>query len=136
MSTGCQVKAIYKIYLHNKDRTLLVLIQKSLSVGKIYKHGKDSLKLRVSDFKNLKVVINHFDKYPLITKKLADYILFKQTVKLIADRKHLTKEGLLKLVNIKATLKTGLSDMSKQSFPNAVAVIRPLVKDTIIMDIN
>jgi hypothetical protein len=48
--------------------------------GKIYKHGIDSLDYRVSSLKNIRVVINHLDRYPLITKKLADYILFKQAV--------------------------------------------------------
>ena len=136
MLTGWQVKAVYKISLHNKDRPLLVLFQKFLGVGKIYKHGENSVEFRVSALKNLKAVINHLDKYPLITKKLADYVLFKQAVKLIADKEDLTWEGLLKLVNIKATLNTGLSDMSKQSFPNAVAVVKPRVKDAVIKDIN
>jgi len=130
------VKPIYKISLHNKDRALLVLIQKSLGVGKIYKHGINSLELRVSGLKNLKIVIHHFDKYPLITRKLADYILFKQAVKLVTNKEHLSLKGLLELVNIKATLNTGLSDKSKQSFPNAVPVIRPLIKHAVIMDIN
>lgn len=136
MSTGWQVKPIYKISLHNRDKTLLILIQKSLGVGKIYKHGENSLDFRVSGLKNLKVVINHFDKYPLITKKSSDYLLFKQAVKLIAEKEHLTKEGLLKLVNLKASLNTGLSDKFKLSFPYAIPVTKPLVKNETIMDIN
>ena len=46
----------------------------------IYKHGKDSSEYRVSSLKNFRVILNHFDKYPLITKKLGDYFLFKQSV--------------------------------------------------------
>jgi hypothetical protein len=73
-------------------------------VGKIYKHDKDSLEFRVSCLKNIRVIINHFDQYPLITKKLGDYLLFKQSVELIEKKEHLTKIGLLKLVSIKAAL--------------------------------
>ncbi len=58
----------------------------------------------MSSIKNLKVIINHLDQYPLITKKLADYLLFKQSVALIEEKQHLTMEGLLKLVGIKASL--------------------------------
>ena len=136
MTTGWQVKPVYKISLHNRDKPLLMLIQKFLGVGKIYKHGKTSVELRVTGLKNLKVVIKHLDKYPLISKKLADYILFKQAVKLIVDKEHLTTEGLFKLVNIKASLNMGLSDMSKQSFPYAVPVIKPKIEDAEIKDIN
>jgi hypothetical protein len=83
---------------------LLESIQKSLGVGKIYKHGIDSLDYRVSSLKNIRVVINHLDRYPLITKKLADYILFKQAVDMVQQKQHLTIEGILKLVSIKASL--------------------------------
>lgn len=43
---------------------------------------------------------------------------------------------MFKLVNIKASLNTELSDMAKQSFSNTVPVIRPSVKDAIIMVIK
>jgi hypothetical protein len=105
-------------------------IQRSLGVGKIYKHGKDSLELRVSSLKNLRVVIKHFDKYPLITQKLADYILFKQAVELVQQKEHLTKEGLLKLVSIKASLNLGLSEKLKESFPGVIPVTKPLIEST------
>lgn len=78
MLTGWQVKPVSRVASHTRDWALLESIQSSWGVGKIYKHGPDSLELRVGSLKNLRVVINHFEKYPLITQKLADYILFKQ----------------------------------------------------------
>lgn len=136
MLNGWQVKPVFKISLHNKDRALLESIKRHFGVGKIYKHGKDSIEFRVTGLKNLSVIINHFDKYPLITQKLADYILFKQAVKLVQEKVHLTKEGLLKIVSIKASLNLGLSEQFKESFPNVIPVIRPLVKFTEIKDLN
>jgi hypothetical protein len=53
---------------------------------------------------DLKVIIDHFDKYPLLTKKLADYLLFKQAFKLVLLKEHLTKEGVLKIVALKASI--------------------------------
>lgn len=111
MFTGWQVKAIFCIALHNKDRKLLEAIQRTLGVGKIYKHGKDSIQYRVSSLKNLKVILEHFHKYPLITQKHADYLVFKKSVALILNKEHLTFAGLLKLVGIKATLNRGLRAM-------------------------
>jgi hypothetical protein len=48
------------------------------------------------------VIIEHFDKYPLITQKRADFELFKMVVKMLNDKSHLTIEGIEKIVAIKA----------------------------------
>jgi len=90
--------------LHKKDEKLLQAIQRAFGVGKIYKKGHDALDYSVSSLNDIKVIINHLDQYPLLTKKLADYLLFKQSVDLIEKKEHLTMAGILKLVAIKASL--------------------------------
>ena len=125
--SGWQVKPIFSISLHNKDIKLLEAIQRTLKTGKIYKHGVDSIQYRVSSLKNLQIITDHFDSYPLITQKSADYLLFKQAIAIIKNKEHLSIEGLLKLVGIKATLNWGLSDKFKESFPLAKPVVRPSV---------
>jgi hypothetical protein len=74
-------------------------------------------------------VIKHFDKYPLITFKLADYLLFKEVVGMIQLKEHLTKDGLDKIVAIKASINRGLSQSEelKTAFPHVIPVNRPLV---------
>jgi len=62
------------------------------------------MQYRVSSLRNLQVIIQHFDKYPLITQKQADYILFKEAVNLIINKEHLSLTGLLKFVGLKATI--------------------------------
>lgn len=126
--TGWQVKPIFSISLHNKDIKLLEAIQRTFKTGKIYKHGVDSMQYRVSSLKNLQIITDHFDSYPLISQKRADYLLFKQAIAIIKNKEHLSIEGILKLVGIKATLNWGLSDKFKESFPTAKAVVRPLVR--------
>lgn len=123
--TGWQVKPIFSISLHNKDINLLEAIQRTLNVGKIYKHGADSLQYRVSSLSSLQVIIEHFDKYPLITQKQADYFLFKEAVNLIINKEHLSLTGLLKCVGIKASLNWGLSEKFKEAFPNVIPINRP-----------
>jgi hypothetical protein len=93
-------------------------IRASLGVGQIYKHGKDSIQLRVSSIEDLQVIINHFDKYPLITQKLADYILFKKAFELMNRKEHLTSEGLTRIIAIRASMNNGLSPELKVAFPN------------------
>jgi hypothetical protein len=74
------------------------------------KMGMEAYEFRVDTVKELKVLINHFDRYSLKTQKLGDYMLFKQAVNLIIDKEHLTKEGLNKILAIKASINKGLSD--------------------------
>jgi len=115
MYKGWQVKLIFSINLHSKDKKILEAIQRTLEVGKIYKSGKDSVQYRVSYLKKfINIIINHLDKYPLITQKLADYILFKKYIELIKNKEHLILDGLLKIVNLKASLNLGLSEKIKE----------------------
>jgi len=93
-------------------------IQSFLGVGKIHKHGKNSVQYRVESLKDLQVIVDHFDKYSLISAKVADYILFKKAFNIIKLQEHLTQEGLLKLIGIKASLNLGLTPSLKEAFPN------------------
>jgi LAGLIDADG DNA endonuclease family protein/ATP synthase A subunit len=134
LAVGWHVIPTFKISLHNKDRALLEYIQRWLGVGNIYKHGKNSLDFRVNGLKNLNIIIKHLDSYPLITQKFADFVLFKEAVKLIGLREHLTKEGLLKLVSLKASLNKGLSDKLKSEFSGVIPAERPKVFPSKILD--
>lgn len=86
--------------------------------------------------KDLTIIINHFDKYSLITQKFADYSLFKQAFELIKSKQHLTKEGLRKIVSIRASMNNGLTDTLRTGFPGVTPVQRPNVQDQKIQDPN
>ncbi|SRR5260221_7099531 len=130
------VSASFQIGLHKKDFALLELIKNSFNgVGNIDKQGKDILQYRVSSLKDLtSVIIPHFDKFPLITQKFVDFILFKQVVDLINKKEHLTIEGLHKIVAIRGSINRGLSQELKAAFPNIVAIKRSLVQSQKIID--
>jgi hypothetical protein len=84
----------------------------------------------------LPIVIRFFSKYPLITKKHADYLLFKLAVDLVLNKEHLTMEGLNKIVAIKASMNRGhLSSELKVGFPNIIPVDRPLVLNLHILNL-
>lgn len=69
--------------------------------------------------------MDHFDKYPLISAKVVDYLLFKKCFNLIKLQEHLTEEGLLKLIGIKASLNLGLPLNLKEAFPKVEQYNRP-----------
>jgi len=84
-----------KISLHNKDIGLLKLIQSYFGgVGNIKKDRTDYSVYSVNSLDHLLTeIIPHFDKYPLITQKRADYLLFKEIVMIVKRKEHLTAEG-------------------------------------------
>jgi hypothetical protein len=103
-----------------------------LGVGKIYLQGTTSVEYRVFSIKELKIVLDHFDNFPLLSQKYADYFLFKQAYLLLVNREHLTPEGLRKIISIKASLNNGLSEALKEAFANVTCAIRP-VKENIFI---
>lgn len=124
---GFQVQAKFQICLHEKDLQLLSMIQSNLGVGSIIK-GKGTAIYCVANLKEITdVLIQHFEKYPLMTQKRADYELFKQAVKFVQNKEHLTIEGLRKILSVKATMNNGLSDSLNAAFPGTTPVPRPLV---------
>ena len=116
--TGWRIKPVFAIGLHKKDLEILKNIQSSLGIGKIHIHGKDSIQFRVDSLKELQVIINHFESYPLVSAKWADYILFKKAFDIILLKEHLSQKGLFKLIGIKASLNLGLNVSLKEAFPN------------------
>ncbi len=123
---------IFQIGLHKRDLALLEQIRSYFGVGHIYMQGSNAVQFIVKSIKELEVVIKHFDKYPLITQKLADYLLFKDAVILMNNKEHLNLQGLEKIINIKASINKGLSDEIKAVFPKSIKVHRPIVENKII----
>jgi hypothetical protein len=136
MKTGWIVYLQFGVVLHKKDRLLLESIKTFLgNVGNITE-GNQKVQYRVSSIKDLEVIIEHFDNFPLITQKWADYQLFKSAFELVKCKKHLTQEGLEKIVSIKASFNWGLSDDLKPAFPHVTPEARPLLQNQEIKDPN
>ena len=65
--------------------------------------SENTAQYRVESLAGLYIIINHFDKYPLITKKQADYKLFKLALNLIKN-KNLKKNAIFEYNLIKIYL--------------------------------
>jgi hypothetical protein len=115
---------------------LLEQIKSYFGVGEIYKQGEDAHVYRVSSVKDLAVIVRHFDKYPLITQKQADYLLFKRAFEIISRKEHLTEDGLRKIVAIKGSTNKGFPDALKVAFPTTELVQRPKVDNQEVNDFN
>jgi len=125
MKSGYSVELVFKIGLHNKDSALVKNLRNFFGVGIVIAQGTDATQYWVGSIKDLQIIINHFDLYPLITQKRSDFELFKQVFYLIKQKDHLTHEGVKKIVSIKAVLNLGLKDNLKVAFPSIIPAIRP-----------
>lgn len=135
---GWRITPKFQIGLHKKDLILLKSLQHFLNgIGTVRIIKKrEVVSYSIDSLKDLIKLINHLDKYPLLTQKKADFILFKQVIMLISDKEHLTIEGLYKIINIKASINLGLSEMLKTEFNKFIPVLRPDIKNEEILDSN
>jgi hypothetical protein len=111
--------------LHIKDLDLLIKLQQYLGgIGSIHLiQNRKMVNYSIDSIKDLNKLIIHLDKYPLITQKAADFLLFKQAVKLVNNKTHITVEGL--------------SDKLKTEFAGYKPVKRPEINcDNLILDPN
>lgn len=134
---GWRAELKFQLGLHTKDLNLLCLLQQHLGgIGSIHlAKNRDMVNYSIDSIKDLNNLILYLDKYPLLTQKAADFLLLKKAVELVNNKAHLTLEGLEKIVNIKASMNLGLSDMLISEFPGYVPVERPVINnDNVILN--
>lgn len=129
---GWEVQLCFQIKLHIRDLPVLLRIQHGLGGIGTISSSQSVCAFRVRKFQELVELVKFFDKYPLISKKIGDYMLFKQIVSIMQLKEHLTLQGLQNIINIKATLNFGLSKELQLMFPETIPVPRPLNKTCII----
>jgi LAGLIDADG endonuclease len=106
---GYSVSPVFSIVQHSRDLILFKLIKEFLGYGNLVEENKrEVVRLRVenSNLINQKL-IPLFIKYPLQSYKLLNYIDFCKACKLIKDKAHISKEGIIKLKEIKSGMNTG-----------------------------
>lgn len=132
---GWRVTPIFAIKLSDKDLELLSKIKSFFGVGNlVVSKSNGSALYSVKSVKDIySVIIPHFCKYPLLTQKQADFVLFKDIVELIVQKQHLTKEGLPKIVGYKSVLNKGLPFELAEAFPVG---IRPIERPTVLLPEN
>ena len=127
LKLGWQVRLSFEINLNEKDIAILVQIKIFFRVGSIdYNKKTKSFLFRVNSQKDLIIIIDHFEKYPLITQKQTDFKLFQQVYYLMLRGEHLTQAGLQEIIAFRASVNRGLSQKLLSVFPDIVPVLKPL----------
>ncbi len=118
--TGWRIIPSFEVQLHVKDKELIENLRSFFNCGSIY--SKNSFaRLTIRDLKAINdIIIPHFEKFPLITQKHADFLIWKMIIGIINNKEHRTKEGLLKIIHLKTSLNKGLTEELKKFFPDIV----------------
>lgn len=121
LNVGWEIIPYFSICLHIKDLSILLDIKEFFGVGNI-SSTKESVIYQVNALDSLvNVIIPHFEIYSLITKKKADFLLFKLAIELIKQKEHKNIEGIRKLIGIKKSLNKGiLNDELNLAFKDIV----------------
>jgi hypothetical protein len=126
---GWAVRVEFAIELHLKDKALLEQIQCFFDgVGTIRNIAvRGTVVYTVTKIKDIiTVIVPHFLKNPLLTQKRSDFELFKWVVQLMDKKEHLSLDGLIKILAIKASLNKGLPLEIKKAF--AMYKITPVIR--------
>jgi hypothetical protein len=99
---GWEVRPSFSVS-QNADRAdLLYVIQERWECGFIRPDRSDkTLKFEVRDVRNLVAkVLPHFETYPLMSSKQADFSRFARICRLVSEGEHLEREGFEQIVRI------------------------------------
>jgi len=97
---GLTVGLRFKITMLDKELTLLKQVQSYFGVGNIYISKKGVADYIVQDKEGIKIIVNHFNKYPLRGTKYLDFLDFAKVLEMILNRYHNTYEGKMTILDI------------------------------------
>jgi len=130
---GWRIQPFFQIKLNARDLDILDRIKEFFGGAGTISFEKNSAKLviiKLSDI--IEKVIPHFEAYPLLTKKYADFELFRQIILILIQESPLSNQGFINVLNLRFNLNKGISEELKGLYPNLVPVPRPVVPAGVI----
>lgn len=125
---GFSVRFVFIINLHRIDINILYKIKEFFGgIGKVAYSTDGRCYFRVENHEDIYKIINHFNNYPLRSKKGIDFELFKKAF-FLKKNNSFSHEILQQIVNTKATMNfEELSDKLRNLFPNTNLVEKPVI---------
>jgi hypothetical protein len=108
MKTGYQVLPEFTVVQHERDVQILHALKSFFGCGVVRQNHADRMAYRVRDAGHLRErIIPFFEKHPLKTKKILDFIKFRKILKMMELGEHLTLEGVAKIRDMASKMNTG-----------------------------
>jgi hypothetical protein len=133
-----KVRTSFEINLYLKDVDILYLIKSFFGVGSVFTrpHLNRCVYRVTKNEELLTVIIPHFSKYSLISKKGEDFILWSKVVNMKSTKKHLTFEGFSIILTYYAAINRGVSSKVTKYYPNIEVVDKPNIKLPLTLNPN
>lgn len=102
MKKGFPIRPVpeFNLTQSNVDSNLFKEIQKHLGVGKLYENRGDIVFVVRSIEELVEVILPLFESHPPRGGKLESFKIFKEVVLMIQEKKHLTLEGILHIIEL------------------------------------
>ena len=108
LKRGFEVRPEFEIELRKDDQEILERILITIGIGRIYDCSYDRYgwfphaKYKITSIWDMKEYLFPFlNKYPLQAKKGKSYVLFREIVLMLCEKKHLSDEGFNKIVKLR-----------------------------------
>jgi hypothetical protein len=98
---GWQLQPSFHVYQHQQHRMILEAFAHFFGCGRVRPKGPNSavLTYSVEALRDLEVVIDFFEKHPLLVKQ-SDFLAFAEVVRAMRRKEHLTDVGFERLVRL------------------------------------
>lgn len=106
---GWTIQPSFTITLHIRDLELLNSVKNFFSVGTILIY-KNTAQYRIRNKEELRIIIKHFNEYPLYTSKSINFLYFCEILNLMDQKQHTNVTGFLKLASLINKLNNPLSE--------------------------
>ncbi len=102
IKTGWEIRPSFAVAQNFDRREVLDLMQKYFKCGFMRRdYGDKTLKFEVRKIDDLlDKIIPHFEKFPLLSTKQKDFILFAEICRKIKNQKHLFSDGVKDIIKL------------------------------------
>lgn len=105
---------------------MLEAIKQFFEVGYITKPSAGMIYYQVQALNELAIIIDHFSSFPLQSSKNIYFLLFRDVYFMLKADAYHTRSDFVKILNIKAVFKTGLSANLLAAFPEVTPINLPV----------
>jgi hypothetical protein len=106
MTAGYQVIPEFVVVQHIRDVQVLYALKRFFRCGVVRCNHEDRWAFRVRKLDGLTQICAFFEQHHLKTKKLTDFQKFRSILRLMSQKRHLAREGLVEIGEIALSMNT------------------------------
>lgn len=106
LNTGIEVRPSFSVSQHRRNKKIVLYLHSFFKCGGVrYSASDQNYKFEVRSLDDLvKIIIPHFEKYPLKTSKRTDFEAFREICLLMKRNQHRNLTGLKKIIQLSSKM--------------------------------